>query len=277
MFFKLLKEIPQMFAVAAVIWGFVLILFIRNSRRKDKGPFARHKSTFVVILAALVLTVADIWVFIEYIPTHFKKHPVTDVSLPVTDLLTDSSLNEPLHKPSAEPNKKDSAKPDKVAVTDLIGKDYLTNKASIRFISHGSSEDIEATSHTVASSFNSKTGHLRFTGLIRGFQFENELMQEHFNDKEYMNSEEFPKTSFTGDIQHIQAVNFAKDGNYTVTVSGALTIHGVTKTITVPGTVIIAGNRVTLKSTFTIKRADFGINTDEIAEQLEITVIAGFN
>lgn len=266
-----------MFAVAAVIWGFVLILFIRNSRRKDKGPFARHKSSFVAFSAALVLTVADIWVFIEYIPTHFKKHPATDVSLSATDLLTDSSLNEPFHKPSVEPNKKDSAATDRVAVKDLNGKNYLTNKASIRFLSQGSSEDIEATNHTVACSFNDKTGHLRFTGLIRGFQFENEMMQEHFNDKDYMNSDAFPKTGFTGDIQNVQAINFEKDGNYSVTAAGALTIHGVTKNIIVPGTVIIAGNMVTLKSVFTIKRADFGINTDEIAEELEITVIAGFN
>jgi polyisoprenoid-binding protein YceI len=77
-------------------------------------------------------------------------------------------------------------------------------------------------------------------------------------------------------MQHVQSVNFTKDGNYPVTAVGALTIHGITKNITAPGSVIIKGNKLTLKSVFTIKRIDFGITTDEIADELEITVIAGF-
>ena len=62
-----------MFAVAAIIWVFVLILFVRNSQKKEVTFFAKHKSTIVAALAALFLTVADIWLFIAYIPTHFKK------------------------------------------------------------------------------------------------------------------------------------------------------------------------------------------------------------
>ena len=266
-----------MFVIAAIIWGFVLFLFIRNSRRKDKTFFIRHRSTLIAVAAALILTVADIWLFTSYIPTHFKKHPFVDASLSTTDLLADSVSKDSIYKPIAAINKKDSAKPDKASVTDVNGKTYLTNKASIRFLSHGSSEDIEATNQMVACSLNSKTGQLRFTGLIKGFVFENEMMQNHFNDKDYMNSEAFPKTNFTGTIQNILAVNFTKDGNYAVTALGTLTIHGVTKNITVTGSIIIAGNKVSLKSNFKIKRIDFGITTDEIADELEITVIAGLN
>ena len=266
-----------MFVIAAIIWGFVLFLFIRNSQRKDKPFFVRHRFTLIAVTAALVLTVADIWLFTSYIPTHFKKHPVTDVSLLTTDLLADSVLKDSTQKPVAAIHKKDSVKQDKAVMTDANGKTYLTNQASIRFMSHGSSEDIEATNQMVACSLNSKTGQLRFTGLIRGFVFENEMMQNHFNDKDYMNSEAFPKTYFTGVIQNIQSLNFVKDGNYAVTASGALTIHGVTKNITVTGSVMIAGNKATLKSIFKIKRVDFGITTDEIADELEITVIAGLN
>ena len=276
MFIKLLKEIPQMFVIAAIIWGFVLILVIRNSRKIDSSFFAKHRSSLVAAFIALALTATDIWVFVEYIPTHFKKHPVTEVLLSPAELLADSSQNDMIHKPMVAIGKKDSAKQEKAPVIEEKGKTYLTNKASIRFFSHAS-EDIEATNHSVACSLNDKTGHLKFTGLIRGFQFENEMMQEHFNDKDYMNSEVYPKTSFNGEIQNIQSVNFTKDGDYPVTASGALTIHGVTKNITANGTVKIAGGKLTLKSIFNIKRADFGINTDEIAEQLEITVIAGFN
>ena len=277
MFFTLLKEIPQMFVIAAIIWGIVFILLIRNSKRRDERFFARHRSTLLAVLAACILTLTDIWVFVEYIPTHFKKHPAVEVSLLAKDLLTDSSMNDTIHKSSVEIKKKDSIQKDKVTTTDLNGKTYLSNKASIRFFSHGDSEDIEAANHSVACSFNSKTGDLRFTGLIRGFVFENEIMQDHFNDPKYMNSEAFPKTTFIGNIQNIETIHFEKDGNYTITAKGALSIHGITKNISASGLVIIKGTNLTMKSSFTIKRIDFGITTDEIADELEITVVAGFN
>ena len=101
-------------------------------------------------------------------------------------------------------------------------------------------------------------------------------MQNHFNDKDYMNSDAFPKTSFTGTVQNIASVNFTKNGVYSITAVGAISIHGVSKNITVPGSVAVAGNKVSLKSTFKIKRVDFGITTDEIADELSITVIAEF-
>ncbi len=277
MFFKLLKEIPQMFAVAAIIWVFVLILFIRNSRIKDKTFFAKHRSTIIAAVVALLLTVADIWLFIEYIPTHFKKQPAAEVVVSTKDLLGDSTITDTVHKTTVEAAiKKDTSKQGKAVVTEMNGKTYVTGKASIHFLSKGSSEDIEATNHSVACSFNDKTGQLKFTGLIKGFQFENEIMQNHFNDKDYMNSDAFPKTSFTGNVQNISSVNFTKEGTYNITAAGTISIHGITKNITVPGSLTIAGGKLSLKSIFKIKRIDFGITTDEIADELSITVIAEF-
>ena len=266
-----------MFAIAAIIWVFVLILFIRNARTKDKTFFAKHRSTILAAVAALFLTFADIWLFIQYIPTHFKKEPAAEVAVSAKDLLADSTITDTIHKAPVETAlKKDTSKQHKTAVAELIGKTYITGKASIRFLSKGSSEDIEATNHSVACSFDDKTGQLKFTGLIKGFQFENEIMQNHFNDKEYMNSEAFPKTSFTGTVQNISSVNFTKDGTYNITAAGSIAIHGVSKNITVPGSVTVAGGKVSLKSNFKIKRIDFGITTDEIADELLITVIAEF-
>ena len=265
-----------MFVIAAIIWGFVLILFLRNNRKKDQGFFTRHKSGFFAVAAALVLTVFDIWVFVSYIPTHFKKHPVTEAAVPVTDLLADSSLIDSAHKPLVTSTKKDSGGQNKTVAAVTNKTSFLTNKASVRFFSHGADEDIEATNHSVACFFNTQTGQVTFSGLVKGFVFENEIMQDHFNDAKYMNSEAFPKTGFTGTIQHTQPVDFAKEGNYPVTAAGDLTIHGITKHITATGSIIVKGSKLTLKSVFTIKRLDFGITTDEIADELEITVIAGF-
>lgn len=276
MFFKLVKEIPQMFAIAAIIWFFVLIVFNKNSKKKNAGFFSKHQSTIVVIVLALVLTITDIWVFVSYIPTHYKKNTEPVPAISTNELLNDSTVVDTSYHTVLDNNKKDTSKQIKNAIAPIAEKVLITNKASIRFYSHGAAEDIEATNSSVACSFNETTGQLKFTGLIRGFVFENEMMQEHFNDKDYMNSAVFPKTSFKGIVQNIKSIDFSKDGNTKVTAEGTISIHGVSKSITAQGSLLIAGGKPTLKSVFKIKRADFGINTDEIAEELEITVISEF-
>jgi len=276
MFFKLLKELPQMFIIAAIIWFFVLLFINKNSRKKESSFLAKHRSSLIAILVAILLTLGDIWVFVMYIPTHFKKQIQEQPTISSYELLNDSSNNDTTKKPVIDTLKNKSLQTAKSPITDTTQKILITNKASIRFLSRGSAEDIEATNTSVACSINEKNGKIKFTGLIRGFQFENEMMQEHFNDKDYMNSEAFPKTSFIGNIQNIQAINFSKNGNYPATAEGALTIHGITKNIKAAGSIIVSDNNILLKSIFKIKRVDFGINTDEIADELEITVNATF-
>jgi hypothetical protein len=275
MFFKLIKELPQMFIIAAIIWFFVFVVFLKNNRKENLGFFYKHRSTFTSIIAAIVLTIADIWLFVSFIPTHFKKVTTESNALPSFELL-DSSITDTKKSIKTDILKKDSTKQSKTAVIIPTEKILLTRQASIRFYSQGSAEDIEATNSTVACSFNETTGQLKFTGLIRGFVFENGMMQEHFNDPDYMNSAAFPKTSFNGSIQNIKSIDFSKDGNTKVIAEGILSIHGVSKSITAPGSIVINGGKPTLKSIFRIKRIDFGINTDEIADELEITVISEF-
>lgn len=277
MLLKLIKELPLMFLIAAVIWVLVLVLLYKNSKKKNLGFWQKHNSTILAVLLALVLTLSDIWLFVSYIPTHYKKNTVADSSQLSTDLLIDSTFKDTTHSISSTALGKDSLKKMDSSAVIPVGKTHLTKKASIKFYSKGPTEDIEATNSNVACSFNDKTGALKFTGLIRGFQFENELMQEHFNDKDYMHSELYPKTNFSGKIN--LPANFAsdKDGNYSISVEGPLTIRGVTKTTKVNGSIIVAGKSIALKSIFKIKRADFNINIDEVAEELEITVMAVFN
>lgn len=271
-----MKELPQMFIIAAIIWFFVLVVFFKNNRKQNLGFFYKHKSTITSLITAIVLTVVDIWLFVSYIPTHFKKVNTEGNALPNFEIL-DSTFAEPKNSKHIDTLKKDSSKQSKSAlVAAPLEKILLTKQASIRFYSHGSAEDIEATNSNVACSFNQSTGQLKFTGLIRGFVFENEMMQEHFNDPDYMNSAAFPKTSFIGTIQNIKSIDFSKDGITKVTATGTLSIHGVSKEISASGSLQIQGGKPTLKSIFKIRRADFGINTDEIAEELEITVISEF-
>lgn len=276
MLFKLMKELPLMFVIALVIWAAVLWIFYKNSQKPIGSFLQKHSNTLLAIIAALVLTVVDIWVFVSYIPTNFKKNPVADSTQFSPDLLLDSTWKDTTHAITTTVVAKDSLKKVDSTLIKEAGKTHITKKASIKFFSKGPAEDIEATNSNVACSFNDKTGALKFTGLIRGFQFENELMQEHFNDKDYMHSELYPKTSFTGKITLPANFSTEKDGNYNVSVEGPLTIKAVTNNTKVTGTITVTGKTITLKSVFKIKRANFNINIDEVAEELEITVIASF-
>lgn len=394
MVFQLLKDMPWMFVIAAIIWIFVFILFVQNIYAKKQVPtttkilftlllfvpvfgmlvyaileLRKAKYLFWATLLATLLTIADIWFFIQYVPTHFRRDITKEaaVTLSATELIKAFQSNEttayatynnkavavtgivdktetdnagttlilkteiagtsvsarlknkqdaltgstvtvkgivtgfildqvqlgeavitaanasapaaatPLTTdstlPAAKPAK-DTAK--KVVAVVPEAKTYSTNKAKIRFFSSTPEEDIEATNSQVICKLNDKTGQLTFAALIKGFRFENELMQSHFNDKDYMNSDEFPKSEFKGSISNIAGVNFKKDGSYPVTATGNLTIHGYTKPTTATGTFTIEGGKLSFKSIFKIKRVDFGITTNEVADLLEITVSGTF-
>ena len=156
-------------------------------------------------------------------------------------------------------------------------KTYTTKAAKVKFFSHTVAEDVEAINNQVVCSINNKTGQVSFAALIKGFKFENSLMQQHFNGKDYMNSDKFSKANFTGTITNITTVNFVKNGIYTVSVDGILTLHGISQNIQPTGVIIVANSKVSLKSTFKIKPKSFGVTVpDGIADELETTVISSF-
>ena len=168
------------------------------------------------------------------------------------------------------------------AVLALNAQTYLTRSAQITFFSTTSAEDIKATNNEVVSTLDSKTGAYNFTVLVKSFIFPKALMQEHFNGESYMNSTKFPKADFKGTIEKINKVNFKKDGVYKVTVSGDLTMHGVTKKVSAPGTITVAAGKATANSVFKINRTDYGVTIPDMAkgkisETLEITVNAAYD
>lgn len=156
-------------------------------------------------------------------------------------------------------------------------KTYSTKSASVKFFSHTVAEDVEAINKQVLCSLNDKTGQISFAVLIKGFKFENSLMQQHFNDKDYMYSDKFPKSTFAGNITNITSVNFTKNGSYPVTADGSLTMHGVTQKVKQTGTITIVNGKVSLKSVFKIKPKTFGITVpDGISDEIEVTVTTTF-
>ncbi|MCD6064255.1 MAG: YceI family protein [Flavipsychrobacter sp.] len=160
--------------------------------------------------------------------------------------------------------------------TTLFAQKYMTRTGKASFFSSTPLENIEAFNNEVAGVVDSKSGDIAFQVPIKSFKFEKALMQEHFNEN-YMESDKFPKAEFKGKVADIGSVNFSKDGTYNVKSTGKLTIHGVTRDVTLPGTVTVKGNTATVSSKFSVKTADHNIAIPKlvegkIAKQIEVTV-----
>src|SRR6201996_1493833 len=122
---------------------------------------------------------------------------------------------------------------------------YMCKNARITIFSSALIEDIKATSNTGISVFNPNSGELNFSVAISSFQFEKAFMQQHFNS-DYMESDKFPRAVFKGKVQ--EHIDVTTDGSYPVSVTGSLTIHGITKTRTIPGNITVKNGIVSMTS-----------------------------
>ena len=167
-----------------------------------------------------------------------------------------------------------------ILATSLVNAQdkYFTKSGKINFHSDASLEDITAGNSSAVAVLDTKAGTLQFSILIKGFEFENEEMQEHFNDH-YMESDKFPKGEFKGQVLNASSINFKKSGNYPVQVKGLFTLHGVTKSIETSGVIKVDGNALKASSTFSIQVADYNIIIprlvrDKVAKTVKIVVDA---
>jgi polyisoprenoid-binding protein YceI len=145
-------------------------------------------------------------------------------------------------------------------------KIYSTKTGSISFFSSTPLEDIEAKTSEVESKL-SANGQVAFMLLMKGFRFENQEMEDHFNE-EYVESTKYPKAEFRGVITNMNEINLSKNGVYPAKVKGNLTIHGVTKEVATTGTIEVKGARVIARSKFTIILKDYNIGGTLIGKKI---------
>jgi polyisoprenoid-binding protein YceI len=154
---------------------------------------------------------------------------------------------------------------------------FGTRNGHISFHSDTPVEKIEAHNHKVSCVYDVGSGAIQFSMLIKAFEFEKALMQEHFNEN-YMESNTYPKSEFKGTVEGFSSEMLGQPGTHPVTVSGVLTIHGASREVKHPGTITV-GKDGTIKaeSDLIVKPEDHdikipGVVRKNIAEEITVKV-----
>jgi hypothetical protein len=144
---------------------------------------------------------------------------------------------------------------------------YMTRNGAVSFTAEGVVKDgVQAKNDQGACVLDASTGDVVFQILIKSFQFQKALMQEHFNEN-YMESHKYPKAVLKGKINDWASIDLKKNGTHLVTVTGDLNIHGVSQKVTKSGKVEVKDGKIRLTSDFDVTLADHNIAIPKIVEE----------
>lgn len=160
---------------------------------------------------------------------------------------------------------------------------YVSRTGKAVIFSHTLAEDITAANNNVTGLVNETTGDIAVSVPVQSFLFEKALMQEHFNNANFMDSKQFPKISLKGKIVNLQGINFLKDGMYEVTINGELTIKGVSKPVTEKAHLTIKNGQLAVHCKFVVNDiGSYGVGKpkgkmkNNVADDIEVTYTATF-
>jgi polyisoprenoid-binding protein YceI len=136
-------------------------------------------------------------------------------------------------------------------------------------------EPVEAKSNSTTSILKVDTGDLAALLFMKSFHFKVALMEEHFNEN-YMDSDKFPKATFKGKLKDFSMSDLSATAKE-YKLSGTLTVRGKAKEIEATAMISKDGDKIVLKSFFTVKPQDFDIDIpsivrDKIAKEINVTL-----
>lgn len=105
--------------------------------------------------------------------------------------------------------------------------------------------------------------HVNITIDTTSVKTDDPKLTEHLKTPDFFDVGKFPQATFTS-----TEIKPGGDKGASHTVTGNLTLHGVTKAITFPATISVAGDTATVDANFAINRKDFGINYAGAADNL---------
>jgi hypothetical protein len=157
---------------------------------------------------------------------------------------------------------------------------YISEKTEISFFSKAPIEDIDAVNKISTSIITLHNDSIAFKVPITGFVFKDGLMQRHFNSN-YMESDKkgYENATLKGKIN--EDIDFKTDGEYKVTCTGILKMHGVEQPRTFEGVFTVKEGKINLASKFKVLVADHKIKIPSdklmnIGKEIEVSVSADY-
>lgn len=163
--------------------------------------------------------------------------------------------------------------PDSIAqsgwATTQTGQTEFSSKAA------GPARDIYAIDKTGEVKLNLSDGRIEAKITMKNFSLPNSLMQKHYNER-YMHTDKFPHATFKGHILNWKIP--PTDGEFSVTITGDFTVHGVTRKREFKGKMLKKGNQLTLQGNFETRLEDHNIEIPvlfftKITEAVQVTVL----
>jgi polyisoprenoid-binding protein YceI len=123
-------------------------------------------------------------------------------------------------------------------------------------------------------SFGDFSGQIDYTGNVETSRVSINIKTEsiatdtpdltkHLKTADFFDVAKFPEATFVS-----TAIKAGGEKGASHTVTGNLTMHGVTKAVTFPATISVTPDAATVESSFSINRKDFGINYAGAADNL---------
>lgn len=122
-------------------------------------------------------------------------------------------------------------------------------------------QEIKAVNRNVAVTFDTKSRQFSCAVLIKDFDFELDLMQQHFNDN-YMESHRYPKAVFKGRIAYFDKEGI-KNSTKDFIVKGKLYIRGKAREIELKVAMRETAEGIFITSSLPITISDFDIYIPE--------------
>lgn len=105
--------------------------------------------------------------------------------------------------------------------------------------------------------------HVKITIETSSVKADDPGLTKHLQTPDFFDVAKFPQATFES-----TEIKAGGDKGASHTVTGNLQLHGVTKSITFPATIVVKPAEITVESTFSINRKDFGISYAGAADNL---------
>lgn len=105
--------------------------------------------------------------------------------------------------------------------------------------------------------------HVKVTIETSSVKADDPGLTKHLKTPDFFDVAKFPEATFES-----TEIKAGGDKGASHTVTGNLQLHGVTKSITFPATIVVKPGEISVESTFSINRKDFGINYAGAADNL---------